>query len=77
MDRKTDKEYMKIHYKETQYGFEYGAVEVMRSCSDKKRKWIILNIKTKKQHFQIYVTKTGKVRIWNMKKGRTGKEVKA
>lgn len=57
----------KIHYKETPYGFEWGAATVERCFSDKKKGWVTLAIKTpKKLHkhgIQIYVTKTGKVRI--------------
>ena len=56
-----------IHYKETQYGFEYGAAKVQRICSDTKRGWVILGVETQKYRgqgcLQIYVTKTGKVRI--------------
>jgi len=54
---------MMIHYAETEYGFEYGAAKVTRITSDKKRKWIVLGIETPKTRLQVYVTKTGKVRV--------------
>jgi hypothetical protein len=54
-----------MHYKETKYGFEYGAAKVERIFSDDKAGWVALEIKTPKHKhgLQIYVTKTGKVRI--------------
>lgn len=54
---------MTIHYKETEYGFQYGAAEVTRICSDEKKGWVVLGVKTPKQDIQVYVTKTGKIRI--------------
>jgi hypothetical protein len=54
-----------MHYKETRYGFEYGAAKVNRVFSDEKKGWVALEIKTPKHKhgLQIYITKTGKVRI--------------
>ena len=56
-----------MHYKETQYGFEYGAAKVNRLFSDEKKGWVTLGITTDKFPYgiQIYVTKTGKVRIFS------------
>jgi hypothetical protein len=56
-----------MNYKETKYGFEYGAAEVARFCSDEKKGWVTLGIKTPRDEIQVYVTKTGKVRVWNTK----------
>ena len=56
-----------LHYEETKYGFNYGSAKVTRLFSDGKKEWITLGIETPKyegtEHIQIYVTKTGKVRI--------------
>lgn len=56
-----------MHCKETKYGFEYGDAKVSRFFSDEKKGWIIVGIETSKYPgegaIQIYVTKTGKVRI--------------
>ena len=54
-----------MNYKETKYGFEYGAATIERCCSDEKKGWVVLMITTKKHYpgIQVYVTKTGKVRI--------------
>jgi len=56
-----------MHYKETQYGFDYGAAKVTRLFSDEEKGWVTLGIETPKYKgisgLQIYVTKTGKVRI--------------
>ena len=56
-----------MHYQETQYGFDYGSAKVTRVFSDEKKGWITLGLETSKHvghdALQIYVTKTGKVRI--------------
>lgn len=58
---------MSEHFKNTQYGFEWGAAVIERGFSDEKKGWITLLLKTPKypaqRGIQIYVTKTGKVRI--------------
>ena len=54
-----------IHFKEIQYGFEYGCAEITRLCSDEKKGWVTIGLKTPKKSFQLYVTKTGKVRIFD------------
>lgn len=56
----------------TQYGFIFGAAEVERLCSDDKTEWVYLSIKTprKTQGIEVYVTKTGKLRVY-----RNGKEM--
>jgi hypothetical protein len=53
----------KIHYKETAFGFEFGAASVCRCCSDEKKGWVVFEVKTPKGAIDIYVTKTGKVSI--------------
>lgn len=52
-----------IKYKETVYGFKYGAAEFTRVASDERLGWVIVELKTQKKTIQLYVTKTGKVRI--------------
>jgi hypothetical protein len=52
-----------MHYKETEYGFEWGAAKIERCFSDDKKGWVTLLLKTPKDELQIYVTKTGKVRV--------------
>lgn len=54
-----------IHYKLTNYGFEFGSAAIERLCSDTKKGWVVLRIKTLKEDLQAYVTKTGKVRIYS------------
>ncbi len=51
----------------TQYGFEWGPVEVERGFSDDKKGWVMLLVKTRKypHSMQVYVTKTGKVRVFS------------
>lgn len=54
------------YYAETKYGFDYGAAKVTRMCSDVEKGWIVLGLETPKHTphaIQIYITRTGKVRI--------------
>ena len=63
----------KVPYSETTYGFTYGAANVVRIHSDDTKGWVILLLKTPKKRLQIYVTKTGKVRIFD--ELQNGKEI--
>ena len=51
----------------TNYGFEWGSARVDCLFNDDKRGWVTIGLKTPKHEgnrgLQIYVTKTGKVRI--------------
>ena len=55
---------MPINYKETPYGFVWGAADVQRYFSEETKGWVTLGLKTPKGNIQIYVTKTGKVRVY-------------
>ena len=50
----------------TQYGYTFGPVTVERACSDDKAGWVAMLLKTAKHPngIQLYVTKSGKVRIF-------------
>lgn len=56
-----------LYYAETKYGFDYGAAKITRLSSDDSKGWVTLGIETPKYEghngIQVYVTKTGKVRI--------------
>lgn len=52
-----------VPFAELPYGFQYGAAKVTRLFSDEKKGCITLGIETPKQAIQVYVTKTGKIRI--------------
>lgn len=60
----------------TDFGFKYGDAEVQRICSDEKKGWVLIAVKTsrKNQELQIYVTKTGKVRVYRYWKNKEMKE---
>ena len=49
----------------TDYEFIWGSAEVTRLASDDKKGWVLMEINTPKEKLQVYVTKTGKVRIHN------------
>lgn len=59
-----------MHYKETKYGFEYGSARIYRATSDEKVGWSVIMVETPKTVIQIYTTKTGKVRVYDYKKGK-------
>jgi hypothetical protein len=48
-----------------EHGFEWGPVDVACGFSDEKKGWVTLILKTKKypHGIQVYVTKTGKIRV--------------
>jgi hypothetical protein len=55
------------HHKEETCGFEWGPARVVRISSDKNKGWVRLGIQTQKfkggDFIEVYVTKTGKVKI--------------
>ena len=53
-----------MHYREIKYGFEWGSAKITRVFSDEKAGWVTLRIQTPKEDIQIYVTKTGKVKMY-------------
>lgn len=62
-----------INFSEIKYGFKWGAAEVTRLFSNPARPGsVTLGIDTDKVQLQVYVTKTGKVRIHD----RRGREWK-
>jgi len=56
-----------MHYAETKYGFDWGCAKITRCFSDEKKGWVTFLLETPKhkggKSLQIYVTKSGKVRI--------------
>ena len=54
-------------FKPEDYGFTYGAATITRIHSDDKRGWVVLYITTPKSKFEVYVTKTGKTTIREVK----------
>lgn len=54
-----------------QYGFKWGGAHVQRLGSDDERGWVVLEVRSRKSMVQVYVTKTGKMRLH----GADGKEI--
>lgn len=54
-----------INFAETAYGFNYGAAEITRMHSDKGRVWLLLRTPKHPRGYQLYITKTGKVRVFS------------
>lgn len=55
---------MEIRCEETKYGFNYGAAKITRLFSHTDGS-VTLSLATPKGELQIYVTRTGKVRIFD------------
>ena len=64
---KEGREAVSAEHHETTYGFQFGAALVERVGSCDRRGWVVLTLATPKHagidRLQIYVTKTGKIRI--------------
>jgi len=54
-----------MHFKNTPYGFEYGSATITRAHSDNKKGFVVLLLETPREEIQIYVTKTGLIRVSN------------
>lgn len=52
-------------YEVTQFGFNWGSLDVERACSDSKTGWVTLLLRTEKMSIQVYVTKTGKIKLYD------------
>jgi hypothetical protein len=52
---------------ETEYGYKFGPATVERAYGDEKKGWVLILLKTAKHPdgIQLYVTKTGKVRVFS------------
>jgi hypothetical protein len=53
-----------MNFKQKDYGFKWGSIDVERLISDEEKGWVTLGIKSNKTSLQIYATKTGKVRVY-------------
>lgn len=62
---KTNKSFDGVRYEETQYGFNYGSLDITRIHSDDKKGWVLLQLRTPKSRIQVYATKTGKLRLFD------------
>ena len=74
-DKRDAERYRRLRSKGLKFiDFEYGAAKVTRLFSDDEKGWICLGVATPKSPiaWQIYVTKTGKVRVFKPQ----GKELK-
>lgn len=47
----------------TPHGFTFGSATITRLASDEKKGWIVLGVTTPKADLQVYITKTGKIRV--------------
>ena len=52
-----------VERRRTDHGFVFGAADVVCLCADERNGWVLISVKTPKNEIQVYVTKTGKIRI--------------
>lgn len=59
-----------IYFEETRTGFTWGAAKLTRGFCDSRKGWVTLILTTPKHQsgIQIYVTKSGKVRVFDKEK---------
>jgi len=48
---------------QTEYGFQWGEATVTRLFSDEQKGCVTIGVESPKEKLQIYVTKTGKIRV--------------
>jgi hypothetical protein len=59
-----------VEVEELKFGFRWGAATITRICSDGRKRWVVFEITTPKDSIQVYVTRTGKLRVF----GKDGEE---
>jgi len=63
-----------MEYADTRHGFRWGPIEVQRRASHEGRVW--LDLKTERGGVVVYVTRRGKVRVYQLKRdGTQGREL--
>lgn len=58
-----------MRYTETPFGFDWGAAKVTRAISEPGKGsdgWVTLDIQTARDSIQVYVSSTGKLRVFNL-----------
>jgi hypothetical protein len=50
---------------ETRYGFKWGPITIERQCSDDKKGWVDFGLISAKAKINVYVTKTGRIRLFD------------
>lgn len=51
----------------TMYGFVFGSARVERMCADEMRGTVTVGVSTPKVKLEVYVTRSGKVRVFSDK----------
>ena len=66
-----------MRFEQTQYGFNWGSAEVERMMSDEDKGWVYLGVKSPRWAVNVYVTKSGKIRVYKAKRkgNMVGKQV--
>lgn len=58
----------KTHYKEVDYGFEWGSAKFTRTVSE--RGWVLMEVSTPRTSINIYVTRSGMIKVFGSKRKR-------
>ena len=59
----------------TPHGFDWSCAKIECLASDEKKGWIYLGVTTPKDSIEIYITKSGKVKVYTAKDSTNKKEM--
>ena len=59
----------------TSFGFDWSCAKIECLASDEKKGWVYLGVTTPRDSIEIYITKSGKMRVYNAKDSTNKKEM--
>ena len=59
----------------TPHGFDWNCAKIECLASDEKKGWVYLGVTTPRDSIEIYITKSGKMRVYNAKDSTNKKEM--
>ena len=59
----------------TPHGFDWSFAKIECLASDEKKGWVYLGVTTLRDSIEIYITKSGKIRVYNAKDSTNKKEM--
>lgn len=57
-----------MNIQRTPHGFDWNCAKIECLASDNKKGWMYLGVTTPKDCIEIYITKSGKMRVYNAKR---------
>ena len=59
----------------TSFGFDWSCAKIECLASDEKKGWVYLGVTTPRDSIEVYITKSGKIRVYNTKDSTNKKEM--